>query len=253
MPNKRLDVVLICAGKYHDIDFARSELLKLLQDYPQVRTRVFEDYSDTEAIKACDFLISYTCEVIPSETELAALQTFVDDGGRWFALHGTNSILEFLENGRVRCPDKAPEFMSLLGSQFATHPPLCTFEVQVTNPDHSVTKGLEPFETFDELYVVETKADIDVLLHTRWGGSVRGFEQRDWPEADHPVLYERKHGSGAVLYLTLGHCRGHYDMQPLMDYYQDEERGSWENPIFFDLLRRGLTWASGDRLPYPAP
>jgi hypothetical protein len=32
-------------------------------------------------------------------------------------------------------------------------------------------------------------------------------------------------------------------MQPLMDYYPRIERGSWELPIFYDLLRRGLRWA----------
>ena len=30
----------------------------------------------------------------------------------------------------------------------------------------------------------------------------------------HPVFYIKNHGAGAVLYLTLGHCRGHYDLQP---------------------------------------
>ena len=253
MARDRIDAVLICGGKYHDMDFARFNLLRLLQDYPNIRTRVFEDYSASDAIAACDLLITYTCEVIPSDEQLAALEEFLTGGGRWFALHGTNSILEFLDNGRVRCPDAAPDFMAMLGSQFATHPPLCDFEVEITNPDHQLTRGLRPFKTFDELYVIEKKAEIDVLLHTRWGGSVRGFEQRDWPEADHPVLYTRAYGEGAVLYLTLGHCRGHYDMQPLMDFYPDVERCSWEKPIFYELLRRGLAWASKERITHPAP
>ena len=57
----------------------------------------------------------------------------------------------------------------------------------------------------------------------------------------HPV------GAGSVLYLTLGHCRGHYDMRPVMDYYPRVERGSWELPVFYDLVRRGLRWASEAR------
>jgi len=244
MSDQRLNAVLVCAGKYHDIDFARSQILERLQRWPNIRTRVFEDYSNIAAIEACDLLITYTCEVIPNAAELAALQAYLDRGGRWFALHGTNSILEFMENGRVRCPDAAPEFMAMLGTQFATHPPLCNFTVGVTAPDHTLVAGVEPFETFDELYVVTPRAEIEVLLHTRWGGSVRGFELRDWPETDHPVLYLRHHGEGAVLYLTLGHCRGHYDMQPLMDYYPEVERCSWDNPAFRDLLRRGIEWAS---------
>lgn len=33
-----MQVHLIAAGKYHDIDFARLELLKLLAEIPEIRT-----------------------------------------------------------------------------------------------------------------------------------------------------------------------------------------------------------------------
>jgi hypothetical protein len=48
-----------------------------------------------------------------------------------------------------------------------------------------------------------------------------------------------------VLYFTLGHARGHYDMRPLMDEYPTVERGSWPVPAFTELLRRSLRWAAG--------
>ena len=40
---KKIDVVLVAGGKFHDIDFARLELLKLLSEDERIRTRVFED------------------------------------------------------------------------------------------------------------------------------------------------------------------------------------------------------------------
>ena len=55
-------------------------------------------------------------------------------------------------------------------------------------------------------------------------------------------MYLRPLGRGAVLYNTLGHCRGHYDMRPVMDYYPQVERGSWELPQYYELLRRGIAW-----------
>ena len=58
-------------------------------------------------------------------------------------------------------------------------------------------------------------------------------------------MYLRPLGSGAVLYNTLGHCRGHYDMAPMVPYYPKIERGSWEHPAYFELLRRSLRWARG--------
>ena len=48
----RIDCVLICGGVWHDMDFARLELLKLLAEDERVRTRVFENYETIEAIEA---------------------------------------------------------------------------------------------------------------------------------------------------------------------------------------------------------
>ena len=42
-PPKRIDCVLIASGKYHDIDFARLELLKLLAEDERVRVLVATD------------------------------------------------------------------------------------------------------------------------------------------------------------------------------------------------------------------
>jgi type 1 glutamine amidotransferase len=58
------------------------------------------------------------------------------------------------------------------------------------------------------------------------------------------VLYLRRVGRGEVLYNTLGHCRGRYDMRPIMDVYPRVERCAWEKPVFYELLRRGLAWAA---------
>ena len=59
------------------------------------------------------------------------------------------------------------------------------------------------------------------------------------------MYYIKKVGAGEVLYLNLGHCRGHYDMQPMVDYYPEIERGSWDKPEYYELLRRGLRYCAG--------
>jgi hypothetical protein len=58
-------------------------------------------------------------------------------------------------------------------------------------------------------------------------------------------MYLHPFGAGEVLYLTLGHCRGKYDMRPLIAEYPRVERCSWQLPVFYELLRRGLRWARG--------
>ena len=207
MSEPAIQAYLVAAGDFHDIDFARLELLKLLSEHESVRTTVASDYGDIEGINASDFLISYTCNLIPSEAEQAALKAYVESGKKWFALHGTNSILEFTDAG-VACPETAPTFMETLGSQFMAHPPIQPFTVKTTAPDHPLVRGVGEFETDDELYLCKALAELEVLLHTNFTGEATGFIHADWPDDEpRPVYYINRLGDGEVLYLNLGHCR----------------------------------------------
>ncbi|WP_338068437.1 ThuA domain-containing protein [Aurantiacibacter odishensis] len=237
---------LVAAGKYHDIDFARLELLKLLAEVPEIRTSVATNYSDKEAIENCDLLITYTCDLVPSDDEVETLSNWLRGGGRWLALHGTNSILRFSEQGTVETPDEASEFMRLLGTQFAGHPPIAAFRVTITERDHPLTKGLRDFSVVDELYLTRTLGDFTTLMHTTFKGKCEEFGDAEWDESEVPVLYERTFGAGTILYLTLGHCRGHYDLQPLAGYYPHPERCAWNYPVFYELLRRAIRWGAGN-------
>ncbi len=245
MAKQPVDVYMVVAGDYHDMDFARLELLKLLAEHEHVRTTVAADYHDIDAIRASDFLITYTCNLVPSEAEQRALRDYVASGHRWFALHGTNSILKFLDDGRVDSPETAPVLMETLGTQFIAHPPIQPFHVHVADPEHELVAGVEEFETDDELYLCRVHGELHALLETRYSGKAEGFVEEDWPDDEpRPVYYLHRVGDGEVLYLNLGHCRGHYDMRPLMDYYPRIERGSWELPQYYELLRRGIRYCA---------
>lgn len=170
-----------------------------------------------------------------------ALRAFVAGGKRWFALHGTNSILKFLADGRVDCPETAPVLMQTLGTQFIAHPPIQLFKVRVADPRHELVEGVGDFETDDELYLCRVHGELHLLLDTRYTGKAKGFVEEQWADdIARPVYYINQVGAGEVLYLNLGHCRGHDDMQPMIDYYPRIERGSWQLPQFYELLRRGI-------------
>jgi type 1 glutamine amidotransferase len=106
---------------------------------------------------------------------------------------------------------------------------------------------LRDFRIEDELYLSRRTAEIDILLHAAFTGECPEFRDRTWDEAEVPVLYERRIGKGAILYLTLGHCRGHYDLQPLTAFWPHPQRCGWNYPIFYELLRRGIGWARAQR------
>lgn len=242
MADEKIDVYLVCNAKYHDTNFARLELLKLLAEHEDVWVRVADSYADIAAIKASRLLITYTCDLVPTIEQQQGLREFVEDGGRWFALHGTNAIVEFVD-GKAATPDHAPHLMETLGSRFVAHPPVQSFYVKVTEADHPVTLGLADFEIEDEPYYCEFIGDNTVLLEADYSMPSAGYEREDFgtDRAAQPQMYLHKVGNGEVLYLTLGHCTGKYDMQPLMDV-APVVRAAWKFPVFYDLLRRGIGW-----------
>ena len=242
----RVNVYLVVGGKYHDMDYARLEMLRLLGEHERIRTRVGEDYADIEAIEAADVLVTYTVDIVPDEATASRLRDWVAAGGRWLALHGTNSLLRWSKPHKAwLAPRDAPLLMQTLGSQFLSHPPIAPYRVEVTDPAHPLVAGIEAFDADDELYLSELHPPLQVLLHTRWAGRTPAFVDSDWERDElRPVMYLKKTGQGEVLYLTLGHARGRYDMQPLMAEYPQVERGSWAVPAFHELLRRGIAWSA---------
>ncbi len=94
LDTRRIKAHLITGGRYHDFDFVRLRLLQSLRVHPRIRTKVGHDYSDLASLAESDFLITYTCDVRPTLEQQDALANFVAAGGRWFALHATNAILE---------------------------------------------------------------------------------------------------------------------------------------------------------------
>jgi type 1 glutamine amidotransferase len=116
----------------------------------------------------------------------------------------------------------------------------------VSRPDHPLVAGIRDFEVEDELYLSEYHGESETLLETRFTGEAPGFVEKSWPEdVPHRVMYLHRVGRGSVLYNTLGHCRGRYDMRPIVDVYPRVERCAWNEPVYYELLRRGLAWAAG--------
>jgi hypothetical protein len=60
----------------------------------------------------------------------------------------------------------------------------------------------------------------------------------------HPQMYLHPTGAGEVLYITLGHCCGKYDLRPLANI-APVHRGAWQNPVYYELLRRSIRWGIG--------
>ena len=80
MSHKPIKAHFICGGKFHDMQFARLQILQMLYENERIYTTVAEDYSDIAAIESADVLIAYTCDVVPSADALEAIKGFFAEG-----------------------------------------------------------------------------------------------------------------------------------------------------------------------------
>jgi hypothetical protein len=226
---------LICGSpaRNHDFDFARVRLAEALYAAGNIRTDAASNYDDSANIEAGDMLVSYTSQVPVSDEACAGLKRFVENGGRWFAIHASNSVRD-----NAHLP-------GILGSRFITHPSYRSFLVSITRPADPLVDGVAPFEVDDEIYCIERSNDIEVLLHTRWGGEALGGRQIE--EGERPLMYRRRLGNGGVLYLALGHANRPFDKARPDLPDQPDRRGPWNLPVYKELIRRGIEWAAGRR------
>jgi type 1 glutamine amidotransferase len=244
----RVEVALVVGGRWHDLDFARRELLAVIGRHDAARTTVHADFSDADRLASVDAVIAYTCDVRPSADQVQVLRGTVTHGGRLLALHATNSAIDAPEPGgpRIfRTPDAMPEFTSLLGSRFLAHPPIAPFVIEPVQPGHPLVAGIDAFTTTDEIYVSALGDDLDVLLDVEYTGPCPGFENdqaRD--RRRHPVLFTRSEGEGRVTSFTLGHCRGRFDVRDLgVEDLGAVDRVAWESGEYRAILERCVDWA----------
>jgi len=155
---------------------------------------------------------------VPGRAGFDNLAKFVKDGGGLMLLHfACGAFEEFKEEfkpvaGRVWFGAKPP-------AGRRQHDPRRTFTVNMTEVDHPITKGMEDFETLDELYTcLEGDAPIIVLATA---DSV--IDNKPYPMA-----FVLEYGKGRVFHSVLGH---------------DTVAFAGEGPAL--LHRRACAWIAG--------
>lgn len=252
----------------HDMNFARLQILQMLQAKDQLSVTVGNDFQDIERwLPGTDFLITYVAGPYPVGSGNKALSQWLEDGGRWLALHGSSGgkAVKIEREGRsVKKMVKADHHQTL-GCFFLNHPPLCEFQVAVTG-EHPVTRGLpKRFTVQDELYLIELQ-DPDasqVLLTTELAqdpspagfGFVYDEDTSVLADGKTRVLgYAREMGRGEVVYVGLGHCHvGRTNNPSPVDRsiapdgaMPPDFRGVWENDAFELLMQNAVAWGTGE-------
>jgi uncharacterized protein len=194
---------------YHRIENTLPQLQKALAGFNLDHT---QDAADLNAAKLANYdaLLVYCTGQQLADEQWTALNHFVEKGGALIGIHNATDTWK-----------NQPDYIRLIGGKFVTHPPQLLVQVEVVDPNHPITQGLEPFEIWEELYVMETDpANYHLLLETH------SHDNRALP-----IAWCKEHGAGRVFYTALGH-------EPV-----ERPDGGPFNPHFHQLLQRGARWA----------
>ena len=155
-------------------------------------------------------------QVLDSEAQQAALQTFIRNGGGFVGIH--------IATGSMR---NWPWFCSMIGGLFDHHPKLQPFTIKVVDHEHPSTSFLpETWKWEDEFYYHKNMAsDLRILL----AGDLAALndpQKPTTPDNTYPLAWSRTFEGARVWYTSLGH-------KP--EYYSD--------PLFQKHLLGGILWA----------
>jgi type 1 glutamine amidotransferase len=119
------------------------------------------------------------------------------------------------------------DWQFMTGGQWVAHPGNdgTRYRVNITNPPHPITAGIEDFEVASEQYYMHVDPAVKVLATTR-------FPVADGPHApngpvDMPVVWTKLFGQGRIFYSSLGHHAAIVALPPVLT-----------------LMRRGFLWAA---------
>jgi len=117
------------------------------------------------------------------------------------------------------------DFQFMVGGQWVAHPGgIIPYEVNITNKEDTVTKGLKDFRMNSEQYYMLVDPNVKVLATTTFSG-----EHAFWIKgAVVPVVWKKNYGKGRVFYSSLGHAAKEF----------------YDFPEALEIMKRGICWAA---------
>ena len=173
-----------------------------------------DSYLDTEKLKQLDLIVqAYTMAQITGEQERGLLEA-VKSGVGLAGWHG----------GLADSFRSNTEYQFMVGGQWVAHPGgVIDYEVNITDHEDPITRGLTDFEIHSEQYYMHVDPTNEVLATTTFTG-------RHAPWIDGvvmPVVWKKMYGKGRIFYTSLGHVAKDFDVLQARE-----------------IVKRGMLWAA---------
>lgn len=217
--------VLVGAGG-HDVEKNTPPLLKALEKVDGLKVALLappkgkpgdgSHLAKLADIKRADYdvLVFYTVGNSLKPEQEKALQSFVEEGGGIVAIHGVTASFG---NSKV--------WLNLVGARFAGHAPgLYDLTVEITDPTHPITAGVDAFTINDEEYTYKFAEGVKRHVLARF--KERPAKSKEKKNND--ILWTIEVGKGRIFHSGLGH-----DVK------------AWSTPEFQKLIAQGIFWAAG--------
>ena len=119
-----------------------------------------------------------------------------------------------------------PAYQFMVGGQWVAHPGgVIDYEVNITNHDDPITRGLGDFKMHSEQYYMHVDPSNEVLATTTFAGDQAG---QYWIKGvEMPVYWKRCWWDGRIFYGSVGHVYTDFDV-----------------PESKEIMLRGMLWAA---------
>lgn len=213
--------VLLIAGDdvapFHDWRDISESTREVLVESGKFDVRICETPAILEssaALEAADAIVlTMFNKSLPTISDQAKenLTGFVEGGKGFYVQHLASASFKEWD-----------EFGKLCGRTWVMgtsgHGPRSNFPVEIVDREHPITKGLEDFKIFDELYAkLQGDTPIHVLVQA----------ESDWSNATEPLVFTVQYGQGRCVHNALGH-----DFKAI------------KNPTMKQLIRRSVEWVA---------
>ena len=194
-------------AKYHPFTNIDKNIEEIFQEF--IDRKSTDDYTvvNNDSLGEYELFISYTefaDDPLP-QASTAALLSYVANGGGLLVIHNGISL------------QRSPELSAMIGARFTGHPAFGALPIQISEPNHPIMEGIEPFIIEDEPYRFDMNPLLSMTILAEYE-----HEGKKWPAA-----WAHEYGLGRIVYLMPGHQLSAFEVQP-----------------YRELILRGGLWAA---------